>query len=1483
MSEQIPSREISAKKPRESSELIREAKNGLNKLADNLARDIVRPLGNMNPKAALLEKLSQFNKASMGALLKENIGETDFNEKELDDLVKIFNEGGIPKDYFLTLVKTFKENKNLKKYRPEFGEIAILMGGEDKIPGKNTLLSTTLFIFDEKNNHLGDGVTLNLVRKYMGDGIKLAKILNDQNEESKKFFLNYLKDHDIKEILKIRDTFLHLPTPKEMEDKGSTLLKMTEQCVSINLYTAEGNPRIPTERDFEIFDNFGWASNEFFNLPKEEQDKFILAAQTPEGKKAQVNLGKMYENIRSSYSKSLGEQANMNELKKYFKLYLSGSAGGASKDEMEIINRLRNIVNNYDKYPKIIDSISLSLPMLNEEYGNTDKKSQPLENFNEKLGFISDILTKSSPQLAKIVDSQKTTDVLQFLIDKAFTNLKDESSGKARNFDTKQYEKFLSGILSSPEKVEAIYNNQKFLDGFFTAYKINVVSFLENFPLNLLNDCQPQLLELAKKYPFPLLRELLNFRIKSREDLDCLIRNDISVFFVAQLRDGDTPDLRWLPANIFLENDLAKILKYSIPNPGFHAVPSHEFIQQYGDYFFPILDNCADPYSPKVLLKEMHESEKYFTENFEKIKAVLSANINSGSDAKILINIAQKRPSEEKFKKIFEVLKIFGNGKVELWPILRRLNDSVEEDLGTTKKIIELLYKSNQLSSKNDFFIEILDRATGRCDTADKKITEPYRSKFLDLIESNSQDIPGLIAIFNSKSGTDNKQNLLSATSHYNWMKKKCPEVLKYEEATRFFLNMASKGVDHYTSSLIDRLNEFCKTDGNIVRFLEDNLFIDSHSKADLQNFDISKPGEYKRVFSIVDAAGYKGFSLMKKFLENHDNFNKFKQDIAKMDIIEVELAIDNFCKIAGGYYHASLIVIAMEETRNGLGSLFAEGKTDKIEVTEASIGKISALFRIYSEFPGTISTKDSKIVDSIRIVFPEFQSTGNPKDDLHWLISKIDLAKIIPKGFDNNINKISELARLMYNLSEIGDHVSAECLEKQIKQIDISKITFESTGYSILELNKVEEIRKTLNIGDRVSGDKMIEKIGSDYLERNRCSYKNIKELLRFADTWNSTSFDRDVNGIYQSYASYAYAEIGTFLKREIETARKNGNEDEIIEKLRQSGVDYSKTAKNLEQIGVFNITESNLKKLWNNIKEGKFRYIFRKAEGKVFGDKELTIDIGNIRIERNDWAERKGVEVLSIKEGNEELAKVIKCDPAAMNVKILIEPDGKVDMQKEAAAQGRKLVFSAPLTFSTGDRKMTELAFRDGQQMNYLLSANSKDGFLLVDQNGRQKMLNKKDMKISDLLDNNDLSKPEIAALLNGLTLDQKIEPTSKIGDKNLFFKILKAKKHSLLGGMLLLDTKMGISAKIEDGSDSRRLYLEFKDGKFGIINSTNGMTTAKAVALAKHMGAVKAMYMDTGMYDKASYRDGNGGDHELGHKDTDESTNRVVIYEK
>ncbi len=761
---------------------------------------------------------------------------------------------------------------------------------------------------------------------------------------------------------------------------------------------------------------------------------------------------------------------------------------------------------------------------------------------------------------------------------------------------------------------------------------------------------------------------------------------------------------------------------------------------------------------------------------------------------------------------------------------------------------------------------------------------------------------------------------------------RKCHNTLKYAAQ--------HLGGEKYNKSLelmIDKIGEIEPIDFSILTFLKNRgckesvlenyskgpfnpanrmryILYDYETQADLREFDYKKISVYGKIFQLLRGVAGNPEEEVAKAIKT----DKFAAEMVGKDVFEVERIINACANVISPHFGEILlkkILIPKIRTEKFIGTSLkkwlgkdANGKPSKIDVTQNNMAQINALIRLFYRLDKIYMIDEigkrnfAKIIEeNIRIVFPEFVGTGEPRADLQWLLAKFDVKEI---NFDklDSYTEFIELQQLLSGMTESGVKSAAKYLESKIKDIDFTKMSFEEGNYSLFDIDEAEKLRQLVNSKNKIMGDMLIDILGSKFLEANCCNFENMGKLLQFARAWENPGLNRDVDGLYQVYSTYAYVEIASFLKENLEREKsdKDKNREIVRERLAKHGIDLDKLIAELEAKNYLTLTESNLDKATTNLKNGLIKYTFRKGASKLLGEESVEFDGKKIRMLEADWAERKGVKVYSLTEDGREIAKIIKCDPKKIKAKVLAEPDGVVNMDEEAKRLGKKLIFSAPLTFTTGARKMTELAFRDGVQMNYLLSPYTKDGFLLVNEAGEQKVLNKKRLKISDVIGPEDLQNEEIKDVLTKWArankfdetkpeklLEMPIKPAQRFFDKKTFFALLQIKRYSLLGGMLLIDKEEGKDegtiVKLNDGGDSRRFYLEFADGQFGIIDSTENISSGRLVDLALLAGATKAVYMDTGMYDMAAYKDGSGKDHIMGHQDTSESTNRVVIYER
>lgn len=1208
--------------------------------------------------------------------------------------------------------------------------------------------------------------------------------------------------------------------------------------------------------DKKNIDTFGWIVDEFVdwshgNLPegddpeksKEEREQAFIAAARPENQKLIKDSRKVLENL------DLG----VNSVHIFQRLVFDSILNRGDRSF-----RVKEFVNYCLQYPDLLKIYESSV-----------------EGYNDFDGFIEDfiVLTEKMIKICKSTNDYevfcRVCELIANLDRSLIISLVDE--------------------LGDMEQIAGFYRNRDFIVKYFKDNSLDT-SLLLAFPFYLIDGNQALFQDIAKKYNVGML--IGNRAIKNAEQLKFLPSSYLFQKILEEDRNRRGPLNSVIP-NIKSWSCMEQIL----------AVVSD-------DCLLRVYENLMDIYTWDSL---------YLQKNYLKLKKLVEISYNNYFLDKTNNSTAYYRNVMGiTFKHdLDKAIEIFSSFDEKSFPVIVEmyLNDHVylEQNYLKLKRLVEIVNQKNERKKEGEKEVSLnVVKFVPKNANLDKLI-----EVFSSFEHSELEDFSLVLRILEEGQYPTNRFNELcdinvkySAKVVRNpwWFRKGHNEVsadiAKTQiHATIFLLEVLEvpkEYVEEFVKEARDIFDHWTMMD-----LIEKYIFIDPVDGADLRNFDFAKVKKYQVV---LDFFRKRGMGQGEVRLINEMNFEKFKTEMAGKDVFEIEEKLNWIGnnldpRIRRKLEHEVFLERVcsgtfFSESLSGWVHKDANGRNRSIDVTQNNIKKINAVLRLMSQLlQGNLDEQRAeKIADDIERLFPGYKASRRVRDDFAWLVGKFDVQEINFKHVDD-FSKLVEVLDLLEALKATGLQTSVDFLQKAFDSVDFNSINFDGDTYSIFKLDGVEKLRTSMNSRSRLLGDMLIDKLGSSFLEKNCCDYGNLRKLLDFAEAWENPPFEKDLKGIYDMYSNFAYVEIATFLKHEIEEARKNGKEDEVKKKVENNGIDYDVLVVKLENRGILNVRETNLQKVVGGLKQGNYAYVFRKGTQKLFGDDDVEVQGGRISMKKNNWPARKGVETYSLSGGGVELAVVIKCDPAVIKNKILIERDGLVDMEAERKNHGSKLVFSAPLTFTTGNHKMTELAFRDGEQMNYLLSPHTKDGLLLVNQSGERKVLNKTRLKVSDLLTVADLSNPDIVAAIKHWAdlkrikpedaLSQNLTPAGRFVDKRLFFEILRFKKYSLLGGMLLIDkeenSEQGTVVKLDDGSDSRRLYLEFSDGKFGVLDSTANMSTGKAVELALLVGATKAIYMDTGMYDMATYTDGNGKDHVMGHQDTSESTNRVVFYEK
>lgn len=1202
---------------------------------------------------------------------------------------------------------------------------------------------------------------------------------------------------------------------------------------------------------------------------------------------------------------------------------------------------------NYAKYvlPAVdeVESVLTALEKCKDEYACEYLKQKKINEFNAKdkeiidnFGWISDayidwisdhdyfdhqggyfdqerkdnaqaklMFNAKKPENQKLIGDGKK--VLDFILKSQIGDLHQSAFVKS----------FRDGLLNyisidSSEKREYGYV-EKFIYNCLNYPELCRILINDVGPIDLSSDFLNQVNEFSEK---------IENIVHSSDDLEKVYEAYRSLCFIRSKR-GD-PNLNI--SNTLLE--LTDVTKIDI------LARNSSFIEEY------FLANGLDVEGFPLQLVDGHQDEwSILAEKYGKDvlgKLIRNEAIKNADQLKLLVT---SQVLHELLTKItWSVDDVFKNvPEMAVWPFMEQIlaGNYSEGFANLYAVLLELSIKDPAYLQKNYLEIkkiaEIIDKSNCKIDGDDMNHF-PIGMDIITLIPKNANldkvieifeqlDLNGMSDFHNvldilseGKYGTDRFNELCEINAKYPVKMERAPWLSDDRDRVSFGI---PKLQIHATIVLLESLKapqeyveKFVKKARSVMtvkdmeELIEDYFLTDPLDDSDLREFDFSKLKKYEVIF---DFFRKQGMATSEQHLIEEMSFDKFKEGIVDKDIFTVEESLNwignNLDVRIRGRLESEIFSKKTYDGKffsNNLSRWVhkgGDGKNQSIDVTQKNIKQINAILRFLLRAAKEASDEDVKnIAEDIQKLFPDFESSGDIGRDISWLAGKFDVQEINFK-FVDSFSKLVEVLDLLETLKTTGVHGSAEFLQKAFDAIDFNNINFDGNTYSIFKIQEIENLRNMVNSKSRVLGDMLIDKLGSSFLEKNCCDYDNLPKLLGFAEAWENPPFEKDVKGIYDMYSSFAYVEVATFLKSKIEAARKSGKEKEVKVLLKDRGLDYDDLVKKLEIKGVLYLTEGNVQKAITDLKAGNYSYVFRKGTQKLFGGDEVKVEGQTVSMEKNNWSARKGVETYALKSGDRELAVIIKCDPAIIKSKILVERDGVVDMEAEEKKLGDRLVFSAPMTFTTGNHKMTELAFRDGEQMNYLLSPHTKDGLLLVNKSGDKKVLNKTRLKVSDFLEVSDLTDPGIALAVKhwaGLremspdtVLSESIRPAERFVDKKFFFEILKIKEYSLLGGMLLIDkpenSEQGIVVKLQDPLDSRRLYLEFADGKFGILDSTENMSTAQAVELALSVGATKAMYMDTGMYDMATYKDGGGHDHVMGHNDTKQSTNRVVFYEK
>lgn len=543
--------------------------------------------------------------------------------------------------------------------------------------------------------------------------------------------------------------------------------------------------------------------------------------------------------------------------------------------------------------------------------------------------------------------------------------------------------------------------------------------------------------------------------------------------------------------------------------------------------------------------------------------------------------------------------------------------------------------------------------------------------------------------------------------------------------------------------------------------------------------------------------------------------------------------------------------------------------KTGRLDVTRHTIKQVNQLLALFTPFP--FYRGNQKASSEHLSIAAEGQ----------WIVRHLDVEEIDVRHL--SVERYADYFELIKRLQDLNATASSRYLSKQMLDMEAKKIF----SGDMLDIAKIEEIRQKSNASYPHLGDRLVDNLGIAMLEDVTATVVNLPRLHQIAKAWDLAEGRHDIphddTDLYRQYAHFAYQMMS-------EAILGKSDEDHVDEAM----VDE------LEAKGFPIRTESDWQKFKNRFYTSP-NYAVQRGVAKIFSQGSRSENLAGLTVKADTaWAAHDGVTVAVVYDQKAaEVARAIRCDWAIIGAEILLNRYALVDTEARKQALGAKYVFSAPLNMTTPDtRTMTEIAYDRGEPMNWLMTARGKDGLLLVDQNHSPKILDKRAIVLNQMIDAADLKRPEIVEALEiwmrrrklqgvsmAASLAQVIRPFHHLADKLLFREIMAQKSYSLLSGMLFTVGSDSHRLKSESGTASRRLFVEYADGKFGVVGGTEYLTTEETFEAAKAAGATKAIYMDTGMWDKADYVDGKGEAHRLdqGLSNSSASTNRVIIRVK
>jgi hypothetical protein len=420
------------------------------------------------------------------------------------------------------------------------------------------------------------------------------------------------------------------------------------------------------------------------------------------------------------------------------------------------------------------------------------------------------------------------------------------------------------------------------------------------------------------------------------------------------------------------------------------------------------------------------------------------------------------------------------------------------------------------------------------------------------------------------------------------------------------------------------------------------------------------------------------------------------------------------------------------------------------------------------------------------------------------------------------------------------------------------------STLKGMGDLAAVEKTRQDLNEISPELGDEFLILTGRNFIRSTPVEAGNIRPLLETALKWKhgSAAANRDVQELYGLIAYF----IGNYVADFLELNR----------------IPITKEVKGtLDTLGIAryrtfaNGWRAKVDKFSLYMGKGDWRYLGSKLFGVGRNRSVGTVALGPA----GQFQLPEGFSSHSVRDlRGREIAYVFAGDQARgaglrIGFDVGYKNGGVSAKQFQEKNAGDKLVLDFPLGFTTGNGKPTDIAIQNGKVESWIMSMDRAHGLVIAYADGTMHIADKTTLHISELFRD-----PQT------MPCPDRVLNLGNIDDYFLFIDIAKSEKLSVAANILLINQDKYVL--IRDNSDSRRLLLEFSDGRIGVLNMNIQVSTAEAtqtalgIQLPNGAKVVRAVYADTGYYDFATVH-GRDKDTVLGHSDKQVSSNRIFIY--